>query len=156
MIARNEYGGPITKSAEAMFARAERKARLADHAVQGQGALRRRPASAMREACEALGLSLTVVRHWEDAGAVAFTRQAGRRVIDDAAIEQLKAILALRRAGFGVKQIAWLAKDRPPTVAEMRQALDARTRQVLAAREKSIQGALRHTPCAHGQARRRA
>lgn len=156
MIARDDYAGPITKSAEAMFARAGRKARLADPAARGHGGMRPRPPSPMRLAIEALGLSLAVVRHWEDAGAVAFTRQAGRRVIDDAAIERLKAVLALRRAGFGVKDIVWLAQDRPPTVAEMRQALAARTAQTLAAREKSIQLASRRASADQAQQRRRA
>src|SRR5688572_6131648 len=99
MIARHDYAGPVTKSAEAMFARAERSARRAGDKATGQASRDVRPVSPIRLAVEGLGLTMTILRHWEDAGVIAFARSRGRRVVDDAALERLRTVAQLRRAG---------------------------------------------------------
>ena len=134
MIARHDYAGPLTKSAEAMFARAERSARRAG----GQMSRDARPASPIRRAVEGLGLTMTILRHWEDAGVIAFARSRGRRVVDDAALERLRTVAQLRRAGFTIKEIAWISDTLPPSVPAMRRALQARTDHIESARACSI------------------
>lgn len=131
MIAREDYVGPITKAAEAMFARAERKAR------QRSGQRRAIP-SPIHDTLHALGLTITVLRHWEDAGLIAFERRAGRRVVDDEGLERLRAVIQLRRAGFSVRQIAWLSPDGPPGLTQMREALAARIDHVQTVRETAL------------------
>ena len=135
MIARHDYAGPVTKSAEAMFARAERSARRAGGKATGQAV---RPVSPIRLAVEGLGLTMTILRHWEDAGVIAFARDRGRRVIDAAALERLATVAQLRRAGFTIKEIAWISDTLPPSVPAMRRALRAREDHRESARARSI------------------
>ena len=143
MIARGDYAGPITKAAEAMFARAERHARRSSPEGASAAPRRRaRPLSPLHLAVRRLGLSLTTVRHWEDAGVIGFERSAGRRVIDEAALERLRTVAQLRRAGFTIKEIAWIADTLPPTVPQMRQALQARLDHRAAARAATIARAI--------------
>lgn len=138
MIARHDYAGPLTKSAEAMFARAERSARRAGDKATGQASRDVRPVSPIRLAVEGLGLTMTILRHWEDAGVIAFARSRGRRVVDDAALERLRTVAQLRRAGFTIKEIAWISDTLPPSVPAMRRALQARADHVESARARSI------------------
>ena len=139
MIARGDYAGPITKSAEAMFARAERA-----KADPAKGARRSsaRPKSPIREAMDRLGLTVTALRNWESAGIIAFRRVNGRRLVDETALECLAAVIALRRAGFSIRQISWISDTLPPTAAAMRKALQVRESQVVAARQASIARAM--------------
>ncbi|CAN5237778.1 hypothetical protein BH10PSE4_BH10PSE4_01750 [soil metagenome] len=151
MISRRDYAGPITKSAEAMFERAERQAgRIAAQAAL-KAALRAAPKAAPKEvrptrtfpralalpappptppsadlALEALGPSMSTLRNWEDAGIIAIERRSGRRVVDEAALEAIQTITLLRRAGFSIKQIAWLSDTLPPSVEAMQRALNDR------------------------------
>ena len=142
MIARSDYAGPITKSAEAMFARAERNGRRsntngADRAVGGA-----RPISPIRQAIHELGLTMTMLRQWEDAGVIAFERAKGRRVVDEAALEHLRTVAQLRRAGFTIKQIGWISDTLPPSVPAMHRALQTRLEQLEIARARSIAAAI--------------
>lgn len=139
MIAREDYVGPITKAAEAMFVRAERRAR--GPAAKADPPAKRKTASINSPIHQALldaGLTIATLRHWEDAGVIAFARQAGRRVVDDEAVARLNAVIQLRRAGFTVRQIAWLSPDAPPSLSQMRDALTARMTQVRAGRESNL------------------
>lgn len=136
MTGRDDYVGPITKSAEAMFARAERRAGTSPGKATGRSPSR--PKSAVHQALEKLGLSLTVLRGWEDAGIVAFQRANGRRLLDDDILECLAAVISLRRAGFTIRQIAWISDTLPPSAAAMRQALQMRESQITAARNSTI------------------
>ena len=140
MIARDDYAGPITKSAQAMFDRFERMAQRA--ARQGAGGPLRtpRPPSPIRQAVHGLGLTITAVRHWEDAGVIAFARVRGRRVVDEAALECLRTVVELRRAGFSVKEIARISDTLPPTAQAMRAALQARQDTNQAARRTRSSG----------------
>jgi DNA-binding transcriptional MerR regulator len=126
MISRNDYAGPITKSAEAMFARAERRARRNAPRASFGASRAARPASPVEQALGALGLSLATLRHWEEVGVVQFERRGGRRVFDEAALEAVRTVAQLRRAGFSIKQIAWISDTLPPSVAAMRQELQDR------------------------------
>ncbi|MBO9557101.1 MAG: MerR family transcriptional regulator [Caulobacter sp.] len=136
MIARSDYVGPITKSAEAMFARAERLA--ISKASKPMRRSARRPKSPTRQALEALGVSPAVLRGWEGAGIVELPRIGGRRVIDQESIDCITVIMALRRAGFTIREISWISDTLPPSAAAMKQALQARLDQVQTARDVSI------------------
>ena len=142
MIARNHYAGPITKSAEAMFARAERRARRSTAHADNGVVRAARPISPIRQAVEKLGLTMSLVRQWEDAGVIAFERDKGRRVIDEAAVERLAAVIQLRRAGFSIKQIVWISDTLPPPLPAMRRALQARQSHIETARAHSIARAI--------------
>ncbi len=145
MIARGDYVGPLTKSAEAMFARAERRARRAagmDAATQASSGRDARPASVLRDAVDQLGLKISTLRQWEDAGIIAFERRKGRRIVDAAALERLALVAKLRRAGFSVREIAWLSDTLPPNAAILRDALEARQAYVETARTRTIVGAI--------------
>jgi len=138
MIPRNEYVGPLTKSAEAMFARAERSARRAARTANAKTLHSPRPPSPIRQAVNALGLSMAILRHWEDAGVIGFERRQGRRIVDDAALDCLRNVAALRRAGFAIKEIAWISDILPPPAAALRDALQAHLAQREAARARTI------------------
>ena len=127
MITRDQYKGPLTKAAEAMFARAERLARHRDLAHQvRKRSVRARPVSPIRTVLQALGLTAASLRHWEEAGIVEFERRKGQRLIDEAALERLQMVVQLRREGFSVREIAWLAEVLPPDVEAMQAALAGR------------------------------
>lgn len=146
MIAREDYVGPITKAAEAMFVRAERRARGV--AASGTGSFRRTTqpiASAIHQALLDAGLTMSTLRHWENAGVIDFPRQAGRRQVDDDAVARLKAVIALRRVGFTVRQISWLSADGPPSLREMHDALATRTALVQAGRNTCLRRARAQT-----------
>lgn len=138
MIARSDYVGPLTKSAEAMFDRAERQVRRNVPKGTGDKSGSGRPASPAQLAVNELGLSRTVLRHWEDVGIVAFERSGGRLVIDEAALECLRTVAQLRRAGFTIKEIIWISDTLPPSVSDMRRALQARLDRIEDARRGSI------------------
>ena len=154
MIARDDYAGPITKSAEAMFDRVERLARR----TAAKGAPKdvrpahkpappithphlcppSRPALALTLALDALGLSISTLRNWENAGIVALERRGGRRVFDEAALAALRTITVLRHAGFSIKQIAWLSDTLPPGVETMLRGLRDRQDYLELERTRSI------------------
>ncbi len=79
------------------------------------------------------GVSVEALRYYETAGLLAPTRDAGgRRQYDDAQVRTLEVVLALRAAGFGVRQIAELVavktgvsapRDRLATAATVLQTL---------------------------------
>ena len=140
MIARQDYAGPITKSAEAMFARIERSAHRAALRTADDQPRVARPMSLIRQVVHGLGLTMTVLRHWEDAGVIAFARVRGRRVVDEAALECLRTVVELRRAGFSVKEIARISDTLPPTAQAMRAALQARQDTNQAARRTRSSG----------------
>lgn len=140
MIARSDYAGPITKAAEAMFARAERQARSKAPRPARQGL--RQSTSPARQALEKLGLTQTMLRNWESAGIVEFRRDGGRRVFDEESLDCLAAIIALRRAGLTIRQISWISDTLPPSATAMRQALQVRLGREAAARKVSITRAL--------------
>ena len=142
MIARQDYAGPITKSAEAMFARIERSAHRAALRTTDDQPRVARPMSLIRQVVHGLGLTMTVLRHWEDAGVIAFGRERGRRIVDDEAIERLRTVVQLRRAGFSVREITWISDTLPPTTQAMRAALTARQDYLEAARKTSIARAI--------------
>lgn len=119
MIARSDYVGPITKSAEAMFDRAERRARRLSCAPRPKSGSPRAP-SAIDEAADALGLTEATIRRWEDEGVVAFHRRNGRRVIDHQALTCLRIVADLRRAGLSLREIGWSSLTSPPTEADLR------------------------------------
>jgi DNA-binding transcriptional MerR regulator len=140
MIARCDYVGPITKSAEAMFARAERQARSKAPRTARQPV--RQLKSSSREVLEKLGLTPTMLRNWESAGLVEFKRAGGRRVIDEDSLSCLAAIIALRRAGFTIRQISWISDILPPSASALREALQARLEQTRDTRNASIARAI--------------
>ncbi len=143
MIVRDDYAGPITKSAEAMFARADRRARRSDpNRADVEKPREIRPASPIRCAVQELGLTMATLRHWEDVGVIAFERARGRRVVDEGALEGLRTVAQLRRAGFTIKEIAWLCDTLPPTVPAMRRALTSRLDYVNSSRAASIARAI--------------
>jgi DNA-binding transcriptional MerR regulator len=140
MIARSDYVGPITKSAEAMFARAERRAKVGPTEPARQSPSR--PKSPIHQALGKLGLTLAMLRSWESAGIIEFRRASGRRLVDDDTLECLAAVIALRRAGFTIRQISWISDTLPPTAAAMRQALQVRQGRAVADRNSSVARAL--------------
>jgi DNA-binding transcriptional MerR regulator len=140
MIARSDYVGPITKSAEAMFARAERLAAPKTPKSERQRVRRRK--SAAQQALEALGVSAAVLRNWEGAGILELPRIGGRRVVDKASVDCVTAIMALRRAGFTIREIGWISDTLPPSAAAMNQALQARLHRVQTTRDASIARAM--------------
>lgn len=120
MIAREAYVGPITKSAEAMFERAERRARR----LRGESASHRSSARpSIWAEIRTLGLSRSVVRQWEEAGVVAFDRRKDQRVVDPAAVDRLRAVLQLRKSGWSLKQIAALSQLGAPDANALVKAL---------------------------------
>ncbi len=123
MISRSDYVGPLTKSAQAMFDRAERHARRIAARAAPKTARPSRQGSPIEAVINALGLTITVLRHWEDVGLIAFERKNGRRVIDEDGLERLRTVALLRRAGFSIKQIAWLSDTLPPSLETLRRAL---------------------------------
>jgi hypothetical protein len=123
MIPRRDYAGPITKSARAMFARADRRARRFVPAP-GLQAAPVRPRTAIRLAVDRLGLTMATLRRWEDAGLVSFERRRGRRVFDEAVIECLAVVAQLRRAGLSIKQIGWTSDTAPPSLRALKRALE--------------------------------
>lgn len=151
MISRRDYVGPITKSSEAMFKRAERQASRIETQAAPKVASRAAPKATPKKvrpirtfprvlappappppspsadlALEALGLSMSTLRNWEDAGIIAIERRSGRRIVDEAALEAIQTITLLRRAGFSIKQIAWLSDTLPPSIEAMQRALHDR------------------------------
>lgn len=142
MTTRSDYYGPITKSAEAMFARAERSARRSNPQNERQTPHTARPTSPIRQAVHGLGLTMTTLRHWEDAGVVAFERAKGRRVVDDAALERLRTVVQLRLAGFSIREISWISDTLPPTAAAMRRALQGRLNGLGTSRSRTIKAAI--------------
>lgn len=140
MIARSDYVGPTTKSAEAMFARAERQA--ISKAPKPMRKRARRPKSSAQQALDALGVSPAVLRAWEGAGIVELPRVGRRRVVDAASADCITAIMALRRAGFTIREISWISDTLPPSAAAMKRALQARLERVETARDASITHAL--------------
>ncbi|CAN5473802.1 hypothetical protein BH10PSE3_BH10PSE3_42990 [soil metagenome] len=140
MIARSDYVGPITKSAEAMFARAERRAKVGQTETARQSPARQK--SLIQQALDKLGLTLATLRSWESAGIVEFRRASGRRLVDDDTLECLAAVIALRRAGFTIRQISWISDTLPPSAAAMRQALQVRQDHTVAARNSAIARAM--------------
>lgn len=131
MIARDHYAGPMTKSAQAMFARAERRA-------QGRVQVAERALSPVRAAVNSLGLTLPLLQRWEDAGLIAFERRRGKRLIDEAAMTHLSMVASLRRAGFTIKEIAWLSDTTPPPIEVMRAALSAQLQRREVARARTL------------------
>jgi DNA-binding transcriptional MerR regulator len=140
MIARSDYVGPITKSAEAMFARAERRAKVGLTETVRQPPSRQK--SLIQQALDKLGLTLATLRSWESAGIVEFRRASGRRLVDDDTLECLAAVIALRRAGFTIRQISWISDTLPPSASAMRQALQVRQDHIVAARNSAIARAM--------------
>src|SRR3984957_576987 len=66
----------------------------------------------------ATGLSVRVLRHWEDVGLVTPERTAsGHRRYGPAQVTRLYRAVALRRAGLGLGQIAALLGERDPDPA---------------------------------------
>ena len=130
MITRDKYMGPVTKSAEAMFARADRLAARKDFGDRARPRTVRATApSLIRQVLHELGLTITTLRLWEDAGIVGFERQRGQRLADEAGLERLRMVVRLRRKGFSVREIAWISEVLPPTVEAMQAALADRTDQ---------------------------
>jgi hypothetical protein len=129
MIAREDYVGPITKAAEAMFRRAERRA-LARAVSQAPTLVRTKPPtdSPIDQVLHEAGLTSAALRHWEAAGVVVFNRRAGRRLVSQEGLARLRSVIALRRAGFTVRQIAQLSPDGPPNLDRMNKALADRSR----------------------------
>jgi DNA-binding transcriptional MerR regulator len=119
MIRREDYRGPLTKSAQAMFCRLERNT--------GARAVKSQPPSPVRRLMNNLGLSMAVLRHWEDVGVIALGRRDGKRVIGLDHLECILLVRQLRRAGFSLRQIAWLCPEGPPSGPVMREALAARS-----------------------------
>lgn len=95
-------------------------------------------ASPIHQALLDAGLTMTTLRHWENAGIIVFARKAGRRIVDEEAVARLKALNQMRRAGFTVRQIIGLSPDAPPSLAQMRNAVERRLAQVRIAREVSL------------------
>ena len=150
MIPRSEYVGPVTKSAEAMFVRAERQAQRLDPEARARQAAAR-PISPIREALNGLGLTMTTLRRWEEAGLVAFERRRGRRIVDAAAVEHMRMVAQLRRAGFSIKAIAWMSETVPPGLPAMRSALQERLDHAEAARAGTVARARAAGPIARGR-----
>ncbi|MEH0194222.1 MerR family transcriptional regulator [Caulobacter sp. CCNWLY153] len=126
MISREAYRGPLTKSALAMFERADRRNGVSPATPGGRPSVsaktgRRAPS---KRALAEIGVSRARLRQWEDFGLIALQRgPGGRRVIDERVVQQVSAICALRRAGFGVREISWLSAEGPPTLEVLQRAL---------------------------------
>ena len=92
----------------------------------------------IHRAIGALGLTVTILRRWEDARVIVFERRRGRRIVDEAALERLRILAELRRARFTIKEIAWISDTLPPNVPAMRRALQARLDSLERARTQTI------------------
>jgi DNA-binding transcriptional MerR regulator len=92
----------------------------------------------IHQAIGELGLTITVLRRWEDARVIVFERRRGRRIVDDAAFERLRILAELRRARFTIREIAWISNTLPPSIPAMRQALQARLDTLEQARTRTI------------------
>ena len=92
----------------------------------------------IHQAIGALGLTVTILRRWEDARVIVFERRQGRRIVDEAALERLRILAELRRARFTIREIAWISDTLPPSVPAMRRALQARLDTLEMARTRTI------------------
>lgn len=73
------------------------------------------PSWTVGELSQATGLSVRVLRHWEQLGLVTATRTAaGHRRYGAAEITRLYRAVALRRTGLGLRQVAALLEDQDP------------------------------------------
>lgn len=122
MIESKGYVGPMTKSAQAMMARAERRSQRA--AERAKTANRRvTPVTSIRRTVHEFGLTMTILLEWEEAQLIVFQRQRGARVVDAAARERLSMLLRLRRLGLKIADIADACGAVPPTPESLRRML---------------------------------
>lgn len=129
MISREAYRGPLTKSALAMFERADRRNGVSHvsppllRPLPSAKAGRRSPSNLP---LAEIGVSRGRLRQWEDFGLIALRRgPGGRRVIDERVVEHVRAICALRRVGLGLREISWLSPEGPPTLEVLQRELQA-------------------------------
>lgn len=127
MIAREDYRGPLTKAAQAMFERADRRRGL-DSGVCPAPPRRLRKGASSRSAAERalaeIGMSRSRLRQWEEFGVIELRRSRGRhRIVDGRLLDHLRLILALRSAGYSLRDIAHLSQDGPPTAETLRRRL---------------------------------
>ncbi|WP_207954432.1 MerR family transcriptional regulator [Saccharopolyspora elongata] len=102
------------------------------------------------EAAAELGIEAHVLRHWEQAGALAVRRDGnGYRIFDDAALEQARTVLKLRRVGLSLPEVT-------AAMAPKKSAAQAVVREKIAALETEVRRMqqaityLRHTAdCRH-------
>lgn len=101
------------------------------------------------DAARLLGVPSHVLRHWEDAGVVRPARSAsGHRDYDEEHLERLRIVLACRRAGLGLAEIAQVL-DR--TASGRSEAIAARLRLIREQRARldDAEGFLRHVRSCH-------
>jgi DNA-binding transcriptional MerR regulator len=149
MITREDYRGPLTKAAQAMFARADRQRGLASAALPARPKRPGRPsASAAVRALAEVGMTRSRLRQWEDFGVIQLRRGIGRhRIVDARVIENLRLIFALRAKGFTLGEIAALSPEGAPTLETLRVHL-ARL-QAEWARPIRAYSSVVSTPCHH-------
>ncbi len=88
-----------------------------------------RPTWSVGELSQACGLSVRVLRHWDEMGVVTPTRSgSGHRRYGPAEITRLYRALALRRTGLRLRQVADLLDEQDPNpAATLREHLDELT-----------------------------
>ncbi|WP_174564924.1 MerR family transcriptional regulator [Actinomadura chibensis] len=102
------------------------------------------------QAAAELGVAAHVLRHWEDAGALAVPRDAsGYRSYDDHALEQARTVLKLRRVGLSLPEITAAMSPRKATAQAVVQAKIEALEAEVVHRRRAI-SFLRHTvECRH-------
>ncbi|MFD7997400.1 MerR family transcriptional regulator [Streptomyces mexicanus] len=102
------------------------------------------------EAAAELGVAAHVLRHWEDVGALTVRRDGnGYRVYDDAALEQARTVLKLRRVGLSLPEVVAAMAPKKRDAQAVVRAKIAALRTEVARREQAIVF-LQHTvECRH-------
>ncbi|WP_188916225.1 helix-turn-helix domain-containing protein [Caulobacter rhizosphaerae] len=107
-----------------MFERADRRMGLAGGVCASPPRRVRRGVlshSAAERALAEIGLSRARLRQWEEFGVIELRRSPGRhRIVDGRVLDHLRLILALRTAGYSLRDITYLSLDGPPTVEILR------------------------------------
>lgn len=129
MISRDAYRGPLTKSALAMFERADRRngvSSILPPPFQKPRSVQAARRDAPQRSLIDIGVSRGRLRQWEDYGLISARRSpGGHRIVDARLIEHLRAICALRRLGLGLREIGWLSPEGPPSLELLRRTLSA-------------------------------
>ncbi|SNT20071.1 DNA-binding transcriptional regulator, MerR family [Actinomadura meyerae] len=102
------------------------------------------------EVAAELGVAAHVLRHWEDVGALTVPRDGnGHRRYDDAAVEQARTVLKLRRVGLSLPEvIAAMAPTKAAAQAVVRAKIAALEAEI--ARRREAVTFLAHTAeCRH-------
>ncbi|MFG2020749.1 MerR family transcriptional regulator [Actinomadura geliboluensis] len=110
----------------------------------------RRAVRTIGEVAAELGVAPHVLRHWEDVGALAVRRDGnGHRRYDDAAVEEARTVLKLRRVGLSLPEVIAAMAPRKAAAQAVVQAKIASLEAEIARRREAVTF-LRHTAeCRH-------